>query len=147
MLKKNKMPIHVSAFSPFPTMCLPIKNTTCYSIIIWLNPFPNKPWFSRVCSTSLLKTLWEKEKLLITRNFSFSCRCFLPFRRTFCHFHQLWNCCLQTLSIWKSLKLVVCAKGECPTMPSIWFTSKIRFSLMPFPPKNLIYTWWHCDVF
>ena len=26
------------------------------------NPFPNKPWFLRVCSTSLLKTLWGKEK-------------------------------------------------------------------------------------
>ena len=25
------------------------------------NPFPNKPWFLGVCSTSLLKTLWEKE--------------------------------------------------------------------------------------
>ena len=29
------------------------------------NPFPNKPWFLRVCRRSLLKTLWEKEKLLI----------------------------------------------------------------------------------
>ena len=37
-----------------------------------MNPFPNKPWFLRVCSTSLLKTLWEKEKLLVTSNFSFS---------------------------------------------------------------------------
>ena len=37
-----------------------------------LNPFPNKPWFSRVCSKSLLKTQWEKEKLLVTSNFSFS---------------------------------------------------------------------------
>ena len=36
-----------------------------------INPFPNKPWFLRVCSTSLLKTLWEKEKLLVTSNFSF----------------------------------------------------------------------------
>ena len=36
------------------------------------NPFPNKPWFLRVCSTSLLKTLWEKEKLLVTSNFFFS---------------------------------------------------------------------------
>ena len=25
------------------------------------NPFPNKPWFLRLCSTCLLKTLWEKE--------------------------------------------------------------------------------------
>ena len=54
--------------------------TSTKQIIIWnwtqkipvLNPFPNKPWFSRVCSTSLLKTLWEKEKLLITSNLSFS---------------------------------------------------------------------------
>ena len=36
------------------------------------NPFPNKPWFLRVCSTILLKTLLEKEKLLIMSNFSFS---------------------------------------------------------------------------
>ena len=36
------------------------------------NPFPNNPWFSRVCSTSLMKTLWEKEQLLVTSNFSFS---------------------------------------------------------------------------
>ena len=33
------------------------------------NPFPNKPWFLRVCSTSLLKTLWEKEKLVVTSVF------------------------------------------------------------------------------
>ena len=39
-----------------------------------LNPFPNKPWFLRVCSKSLLKTLWEKEKLLGT-----SLDNFLPF--------------------------------------------------------------------
>ena len=37
-----------------------------------VNTFPNKPWFLRVCSTSLLKTQWEKEKLLVTSNFSFS---------------------------------------------------------------------------
>ena len=36
------------------------------------NPFPNKPWFLRVCSKDLLKTLWEKEKLLIMSNFSFT---------------------------------------------------------------------------
>ena len=33
------------------------------------NPFPNKPWFLRVCSTSLLKTLWGKEE--IARNEQF----------------------------------------------------------------------------
>ena len=44
-----------------------------------LNRFPNKPWFLRVCSTCLLKTLWEKEKLLVTSNFSFSPIVFYPF--------------------------------------------------------------------
>ena len=48
----------------------------------WLlqyNPFPNKPWFLLVCSTSLLKTLWEKVKLLETSNFSFSLSVFYLF--------------------------------------------------------------------
>ena len=45
-----------------------------------INPFPNKPWFLHVCSTSLLKTLWEKEKSLVTSNFSFSHSVFYPFR-------------------------------------------------------------------
>ena len=45
-------------------------------LVVSDNTFPNKPWFLRVCSTSLLKTLWEKEKLLVTSNFSFSHRVF-----------------------------------------------------------------------
>ena len=43
------------------------------------NPFPNKPWFLRVCRTSPLKTMWKKEKLLVTSNFSFSHSVFYPF--------------------------------------------------------------------
>ena len=44
------------------------------NFVVWerVNPFPNKPWFLHVCSTSLLKTLCENEKLLITSKFSFS---------------------------------------------------------------------------
>ena len=43
------------------------------------NPFPNSPWFLPVCSTSLLKTLWKKEKFLVTSNFSLSLSVFYPF--------------------------------------------------------------------
>ena len=43
------------------------------------NPFPNKPLFFHVCSTGLSKTLWEKEKLLVTSNFSFFHSVFYPF--------------------------------------------------------------------
>ena len=44
----------------------------------FINPFLNKPWFLRVCKTSLLKTLREKEKWLVTSNFSFSHSVFYP---------------------------------------------------------------------
>ena len=43
-----------------------------------VNPFQNKPWLLRVCHTSRLKTLWEKEKLLVKSNFSFSHGVFYP---------------------------------------------------------------------
>ena len=48
--------------------------------VLLLNPFPKKPWFSLVYSTSLLKTLWEKEKLIVMSNFSFSHSVFYLFR-------------------------------------------------------------------
>ena len=54
-----------------------------------LNPFPNKPWFLRVCSTSLLKTLREKEKLFVISNFSFSHSVFYPFGELFAIFIKL----------------------------------------------------------
>ena len=34
-------------------------------------------------------------------------QCFLPVWTTFRHFRQIWNCRLQTLSVWKSLKFVI----------------------------------------
>ena len=42
-------------------------------LYININPFPKQTRVLCVCS-SLLKTLWEKEKLLVTSNFSFSNR-------------------------------------------------------------------------
>ena len=48
---------------------------------VTFNHFPKKPWFLHVCSTSLLKTLREKEKLLVTSNFSFSQSVFYTFQK------------------------------------------------------------------
>ena len=50
------------------------------------SPDPNKPMFIDVlvCSTSLTKSVFEKEKLLVGRNSSFSHSIFYPFLRTFC---------------------------------------------------------------
>ena len=48
----------------------------CYCIggnrYVHLTVFPKKPWFLRGCNSRLLKTLWEKEKLLVTSYFSSS---------------------------------------------------------------------------
>ena len=57
----------------------PTFNPSQTLVIFYLNPFPDKPWFLRVCSKSLSKTLWEKEKLLVTSNFSFSHSAFYLF--------------------------------------------------------------------
>ena len=43
------------------------------------NPLRNKPLYFSVCRTSLLKTLWEKEKLLVKSYFSFFHNVFYPF--------------------------------------------------------------------
>ena len=80
------------AISPFPTVfstCLDdflpifhqIWNYRPQTLSVWkslkfvvwerVGPFPNKPWFLRVCNTSILKTLREEKELLVTSNFSF----------------------------------------------------------------------------
>ena len=58
---------------------LPEEVSIILYIFFLLNPFPNKPWFLRVCNTSLWKTMLEKEKLIVTSNFSFSHSVFYPF--------------------------------------------------------------------
>ena len=70
------------------------KDRTMGSNIPLFNPFPNKLWVLRVCSTSLLETLWKKEKLLVTSNFSFSHNIFYPFG--------------ELSAIFISLRIVVC---------------------------------------
>ena len=54
------------------SVCLPIRRTVIWFVRRSVNPFPNKQCFLRICITRLLKTPWEKEKLLVTINFSFS---------------------------------------------------------------------------
>ena len=49
--------------------CLPLFSTLSQ---LYLNPFPNNDTFWCPRERSLLKTLWEKEKLLVTSNFSFT---------------------------------------------------------------------------
>ena len=61
---------------------------------IAFNPFPNKPGFLGVCITGLLKTLWEKEKLLVTSNFSFS--------------HSVFNAFGEPMAVFIKFVIVLC---------------------------------------
>ena len=73
----------------------------------WVNPFPNKPWFLRVCTRNLWKTLRAEEKLLVTNKFSLSPSVFNLFGELPAIFIKFEIVRLQTLSVWKSLKFVV----------------------------------------
>ena len=70
---------HFSPFLPMFSKVFFLRGINSQDCMVKINPFPNDPWFLLVCSTSLLKKQWEKEKLLITSNFSCSHSVFYPF--------------------------------------------------------------------
>ena len=74
------------------------------------NPLPNKPRFLLVCSTSLLKTLWGKEKLLVKSNFFFFSAVFFTFMENFLIFSLNLKLSYANSFILKESKL--CCLGE-----------------------------------
>ena len=82
----------------------------------YFNPFPNKPWFLRVCSTSLLKTLREKEKLLVTSNFSFS--------------HSVFYLFGELSAIFNKLEIVVCKLFQFGRVQNLLFGKGLNWMKM-----------------
>ena len=66
-----------------------------------LNPFP----CFYLSEVQVLKTRWEKEKLLVTSNFFFPNSVFKHFWRTYQYFRQIWNRHLPNLSVFFSLEV------------------------------------------
>ena len=68
----------------------------------WFNPFPHINTYWRLCCRRLLKTMWQKEKLLKTSNFSFSHTFFLtlliikPLKKIMKIFHVFVNIFLKS---------------------------------------------------
>ena len=72
--------------------------------------FLNKPWFLRVCRTSLLKTLREKEKLLVTSNSPLCPSVFNPYWRFFLPLSS--NLKLSSANSFSSEESEICCLGK-----------------------------------
>ena len=105
----------------------------------FINPFPNKPWFLRVCNTSLLKTLWEKEKLLVASNFSFSHSVFYLFIELSAIFRQIWYCRLQSLLVWNSVKFVHWERVK--TGPNVLIIAFFSIAIFPKSRGEWCFIW------
>ena len=75
--------------------------------ICLFNPLTPNTWFWRTKNIQQWKTLWEKDKLLVTSNFSFSHNVFYPIWYLF----SILKCHLRFVSIWTSLKFVSSGNG------------------------------------
>ena len=98
-----------------------------------INCFPNKPLFLRVCFTSVLKTLWENEKLLVRSNFSFSHCVFYPlgelsvfyieFKIVVCKLFQSGR--VQRFVVWERVKSI---ENIVKSNNLSWFASRWRIN-------------------
>ena len=97
-------------FSSFPTMLSKdffLRVVKLRSVWKRFNPFQHNDTFWRPWKTSLLKNNVGKGEIACNEQFLLFPQCFLLVWITFCHFRQIWNCRLQTLSVWMILKFVV----------------------------------------
>ena len=91
---------------------------------ICINPFPIMPLFLCVYSTSLLKTVLEKEKLLVKSNFSLSHTVFYPFGE------------LPTIFI--KLKIVVCKLVSVRRVSNLLFGKGLSSIFIGHTSKHVI---------
>ena len=100
-----------------------INNYVMASLNMWIAekhlPFPKQALvFTCLHLESFGNTVGKGE---IARNEQFLLfpQCFLHFLRALCHCHQTSDCCLQTLSVWKSPKFVVWERVQ-PFLAGAW---------------------------
>ena len=82
------------------------------------------------------KNFVGKGKIICYEQFLLFLQNYPPVWRTFCHFHQIQNGCLQTLSVWKSLKFVVWEKIKLVQFLGILYKEK-RVKICP--TKLIVY--------
>ena len=121
-------PNWLTAFSPFPTIFSKGFFTRIIKardlLVKDFNPFPNMPWFLHVSSTSLLKTLWEKEDLLVKSNSPFS--------------HSVFYSFGELSAIFTKFEIVVCKHFQFGSV------KKLSFGKGKFDKSNRVIL--HCSV-
>ena len=75
--------------------------------IVWyrIKPFPKQALVFRCLQCKSFKNTVGKGEIAHKEQFLLFPQCFLFLKLSF-NFHQIQNCCLQTVSVWKSLKFV-----------------------------------------
>ena len=95
---------------PFITLSLPTKSSgsnlsfshSVFKRLVLQTHVNQGLFWKRLTRKSFKNTVWKGE-IARSEQFLLFPQCFLPLWRTFCHFHQIWNCCLQTLKfvVWE----------------------------------------------
>ena len=62
------------------------------------------------CGKQAFENTMGKGEIARNEQFLLFPQCFHPIWISLCHFRQIWNCRLQTLSVWKSVKFLVWKK-------------------------------------
>ena len=82
--------------------------------ILHVKPFHKQTLVFTCLQYKSFKKTWGKGEIARNEQFLLFPQCFLPVWRTFFLFHQIRNCHLQTLSVWKSLRFVLWEKVKGP---------------------------------
>ena len=89
-----------------------LKEIVVVDLNLALLTFPQTNRKKLVCRASLLKTLWGKEKLLVTSNFSFSHSVFCPVRELSTIFLIKLKIVCKVFRVRESQRFVVCLLGK-----------------------------------
>ena len=72
-----------------------------------LKPFPKQALVFKCLHYRSFENTVGKGEIARKEQFLLSPQCFLPVLRIFCHFCKIQNSRLQTLSVWRSLNIVI----------------------------------------
>ena len=103
---KNKLQFFSNIyFANFKSFSLNQSKNILFNKIVL--PFPKQALVFTCLQYKSFENTLVKGEIAYNKQYLLFPQCFQPVSRSFCHFHQIYNCRLQTLSVQKSLKFFV----------------------------------------